>query len=506
MGMRWRVSGILRRSIRAKFLAVNVSLTLLALLALFAAFEYAAYERAMEHLHTKLERVAEERATLVAQALWSMDEDRLALILATAAEDPDIMGMAVIDQMGQVAAAVGDPDAATPALRTQASIPYPYAETNQLQEIGVLRVGVSDARLVAHTRDRLTLAALLAVLVLAAAVVSAALAHRRTIEAPLAHLLRSIERSRSEGSYHPVNWHSEDEIGVVAAAFNRMQAQRQQDEAALRQAHEELEHRVAARTAELAQARDEAQAANNAKSVFLANMSHELRTPLNSIIGFAEIMENQLLGPVGAPRYLDYAGEIRNGGQHLLSLINDLLDLSKAEAKRLTLDESEFDLREVIAQTLRMMHPRAEASGICLENTLGERMCLPICADQRKVRQVMLNLLSNAVKFTPSGGRVAVEVDDTGDDLVVAVIDTGPGIPPEDIDKVFEPFQQADASLGRHQEGTGLGLPLAKAMIERHGGGLEMRSTLGAGTRVTMCLPAARRRAVPASSRAVNGN
>ena len=239
-------------------------------------------------------------------------------------------------------------------------------------------------------------------------------------------------------------------------------------------------------------AKEQAELANRAKSEFLANMSHELRTPLNAVIGFSELIGNQVFGPVGNEKYLEYAKDIQTSGAHLLGLINDILDLSKIEAGKLELDEEEVDVAKVLESCEMLVRERAEIGDVALRrkvaNDLGH-----LRADKRKIKQILINLLSNAIKFTPKGGRVRVDARiDRGGDMVISVADTGIGIAPEDIVKAMAPFSQVDTALSRKYEGTGLGLPLTKSLVEMHGGTLDLASGLGEGTTVTVRLPAER--------------
>jgi signal transduction histidine kinase len=246
---------------------------------------------------------------------------------------------------------------------------------------------------------------------------------------------------------------------------------------------------IEAKNRELIVARDEAEYANRAKSQFLAVMSHELRTPLNAIIGFSEMMQTELYGPLGDTRYKQYAQDIHNSGDHLLSIINDILDLSKIEAGQSDLNEEEIDLSQIVTSIRRIMQERAAAAGISFICDSGEG--LPwLLADRRALKQILLNLLSNAVKFTPKGGQVELRMAlDPDRALRIAVTDTGIGIDAEDIPRAMAAFGQVDGSWSRRYEGAGLGLPISRALTQLHGGTLELSSSPGVGTTVTVRLP-----------------
>ncbi|MFO0996179.1 MAG: ATP-binding protein [Alphaproteobacteria bacterium] len=237
---------------------------------------------------------------------------------------------------------------------------------------------------------------------------------------------------------------------------------------------------------------EQANAANQAKSLFLANMSHELRTPLNAVIGFSDIMNQELFGPIGNATYCEYAKDIHASGTHLLQLINDILDIAKINSGKAMLCDDTVDIQDAIDAALRLIDDRARAGGL----TVGTRLdpSLPtLLADETKVRQVLLNILTNAVKFTPPGGSVTVEASVTEDgELAVRITDTGIGIAPEEMQTVLEPFGQVDSSFTRKQQGTGLGIPLTKKLVELHGGRLEIESSKGIGTRVSAYFPAER--------------
>ena len=239
-------------------------------------------------------------------------------------------------------------------------------------------------------------------------------------------------------------------------------------------------------------ARDEARAADRAKSEFLAAMSHELRTPLNAIIGFSEIIKDETFGPVGSIQYRDYGSDIHESGQHLLGLINDILDLSKIESGTDELHEDKIEIPEIIRSALMLVGHRADQGGVKLELELADQLPA-LRADERKLKQILVNLLSNAVKFTDAGGEVALWAwCRMGSGYVFQIVDTGIGIAPEDIPKALSRFGQVDGDLNRQYEGTGLGLPLTKALVEQHGGVLDLQSQVGVGTTVTVRFPAER--------------
>jgi signal transduction histidine kinase len=240
-----------------------------------------------------------------------------------------------------------------------------------------------------------------------------------------------------------------------------------------------------------------AEMANRTKSEFLANMSHELRTPLNAILGFSEIIKIGMFGPV-SERYRGYASDIFNSSAHLLRLINEILDLSKLEAGKFELHEEDVEISEIVQASIHLLEPQAEKAKIRLSKSVDNDLPL-VRADDRRLRQVLINLLSNAVKFTPEGGRVCVSVTAKSGAVSIAISDTGIGIEQDEIPKALEAFRQTNSKISRKYEGTGLGLPLAKHLVERHGGTLTIESKINVGTTVMVALP--RERSIPRTTK-----
>jgi two-component system cell cycle sensor histidine kinase PleC len=261
------------------------------------------------------------------------------------------------------------------------------------------------------------------------------------------------------------------------------------EEALMRFSYEDMSRELEETRDEALMKRAEAEAANVSKTAFLANMSHELRTPLNAILGFSEIIARECLGPVGSPRYKEYADDIHNSGSHLLSLINDLLDVAKIEAGRMEIEPHMIETGRTLEGALKVVNVKAREKLQTLTIAVEDPAAV-LYADERALKQILINLASNAVKFTQAGGRIEVRARrNDGGDFELMVGDNGPGIPKEKLDRIFMPFSRVDNRYSSEHTGTGLGLALVRGLAELHGGRTWMESEEGNGTRVFVVLP-----------------
>ncbi len=503
-----------------QFFSLRTRLAAIVVGVIAAACALAAYgniQLTTSSLQEQLDDHAERAVVLQAKALstpvWNLDHREINAQLRAFMTSADFARAVVTDERGRIIAAASQPDyqfssIIAPELQRSAAIVDAFGGV-----LGELTVLVVHDR-VAAARNRALRDQIGGFLVVALFASAFTLISITGVVRPIRRITDTMSRLK-EGDLdlEIPGTGRRDEIGKMARALQvfkanavqldqaldkeiRLNTLQRDTEAQLRRLNVDLEQMVAERTAELEHtaeaamiARAEAEASSRAKSEFLAAMSHELRTPLNAVIGFSEATRSEILGPVGNDKYLEYASDIYDSGQHLLSLINDILDLSKVESGRDELIEEDIAVADLAQSVMRLIAQRARDGSVSLKSDVPAE--LPhLYADERKLKQILMNLLANAVKFTAPGGTVGLKAwyqPQSGH--LFQVTDTGIGIAPEDVPKALSRFQQVDGDLNRRFEGTGLGLPLTKALVEQHGGTLELHSEVEVGTIVTISLP-----------------
>jgi two-component system cell cycle sensor histidine kinase PleC len=331
---------------------------------------------------------------------------------------------------------------------------------------------------------------------------TAFVADRRLANANGARGGATYERQYADGRWMQVNELTTADCGVVSVGTDITQIKQHQEKlveserrlmatihdlSIARKSESERARELAELNKKYMKEKDRAEGANQAKSEFLANMSHELRTPLNAIIGFSEMMQTSIFGPLGSPRYKEYVKDINDAGMYLLGVINDILDMSKIEAGQLSVEREEIDLHPLISETVRVVALQAKEKEISVDTDIAEAMTL--YADRRAVKQILINLLSNAVKFTGQGGRISVRARKVAGAMRLTIEDNGCGIPKRALSKLGKPFEQVQNQFSKNHTGSGLGLAISRSLAELHGGGLKIRSTQGMGTVVSVRIP-----------------
>ncbi len=479
----------IRRSVHSRFLGAYIPAVIVTLAFFIAVFEIFTYRTAVSDLSQKAQRIGTNLSVVLAHPLARSDLSSVTALLNNVIQDEDVAEVAVSRPDKTTLHREMRPDA-HPNPSLSVNRPIKLGSDLGTTTLGTVHIIMSDSRVTSARRSRLYFIAFLSVLLLVAMAIVGSVVYRRTIGTSLNQLIQVINQTEHGSDAKELTVQRNDEIGEVFRAFNRMRDRQRQHDQDLDNVRAGLEKRVRERTMELKSAHDAALSANRTKSQFLANMSHEFRTPLNSIIGFSEILAS---GIVSDPKMLtEYANDIRESGQHLLTLTNDLLDLSKAEAGKLELHESLMDVTSTLEACTNMVRNSAQEKGLTVSISVPASSPT-ISGDERKIRQMILNLLSNAVKYTPQGGTITLSSRPSPDGgLILAVQDTGIGIAQKDQERVLQPFVQVNSAYTRKQAGTGLGLPLVRILAELHGGYLTLSSTPGSGTLVSIHLPASR--------------
>ncbi len=488
-------------SIRNKIIAMNLSSCLVVLLLASLVFVGSTTLIYRQAVIDELESIAKVLGYNSRAALVFNDREGATSILAALESKPNITFAQIMAKDGTVVAQYRSEQADSPRINEPSVQSYHHPASMRGGAEGIVYHGLGflsgsidiytpiylDGEVIGTILVESNLTAVFAIIktniaiaflaILFASVIAFFYASRLqgVISQPILHLLDTMRNVSSEKNYTArAKRYGDDELGALTDGFNDM-----------------LTH-IQARDSEVEVARQHAEASSQAKSAFLANVSHELRTPLNAILGFSDILKGEAFGPLGSDHYREYSEDIYSSGEHLLSLINDILDLSKIEAGSEELYEEEIDASDLVNSAVRLVKQRAQRSEVALNIDLAEPLPI-LSADERKLKQILVNLLTNAIKFTPAGGRVTLKAwcrPESG--FVFQVADSGIGIAPNDIPKALAQFGQVDGGLNRQHEGTGLGLPLSKSLAELHGGSLDLQSELGNGTTVTVRLPAHR--------------
>ncbi len=451
-------------SLQAKLALVVVPVMLLALLVLLGLLMRTTSQDGERALQARAAVMADVQVQALSQPVWELNASQIVRLVNTLRNDRDVVGARLLDELGRQLHAFGVVDLPG-ALVINRPVPHPVAGSEVA--LGQLTIALSRQSLDESLRLQLTAAATAIGLGAILMIGIVFLALQQFVFRPLALLLQAIERTERR-DWQTVEWTSRDQLGQVIGAFNRMINTLRSNERELREAMHTAE------------------AASRAKDEFLASVSHELRTPLNAILGFSEVLKNQMFGALGSDRYQTYAADIHASGAHLLNMINDILDLSKVAAGKFELVERPFDLSHTIETCVQLLREKADQGNLSLTTEIQPR--LPrLFADELRLKQIIINLLSNAIKFTPPEGQVWIAARHTPDGhLDIVVGDTGVGMNPGDLPRAFSAFGQVENVMNRTHQGSGLGLPLVKALADLHQAQLSVDTAAGVGTVITV--------------------
>ena len=448
----------------------------------FYVFEKLEYQEKKDALLKQQKLITQSQAIIVPQYIIDNNEEAITLALSGVLSNPIIVGIAIYDPDGNILHRFGDFQSKSYQL-FEARHDVTMFDGASVRRLGTLLTVSTERHIVANLQQQRRFYALVFAALFFAIVVAVYASIHSIVAIPLNRLVLAIKETKN-GKPISVNWSGKDEIGLLITEFENLQGRQFRAQLQLR---DELDHR-GEMLAELLVMKEAAEQASHAKSEFMAAMSHELRTPLNAIIGFSEMIKDELLGPIENEDYRNYSADINSSGRNLLAIINDILDIARIEAGSTSLDEALMDPVHTAQLTIKLISGRPEAEG--LDISIQHDNPVPsLYADARAVEQILINLLSNAVKFTDKGS-VTVKIAAASDGyMAIMVSDTGIGIPADKIGNLTQPFYQADSSLSRKFDGTGLGLALSKSLMELHDGELLIESVEGEGTKVICRFP-----------------
>ncbi len=485
------MSKIIPRSLGAKLLSVYLSGVALVILLTFIVLEYQNYRVKVLELIDRLNDYTLHQSSILSFPLWSFSLPSINAIIDTISEDQDVLFVEVRDDRNDILAQFPKDHVLVAEPKFVKEIPIMHVSFGEATQIGSVLIAFHEKELLNTIKSRLWTDVLIMVICLAAVAFFTTVMTRLIIVKPLKILLASMHSAKLNIRPEPIKWNTNDEFGEVVHSYNMLLTSQEETKIALEAVNATLHDEVSERKRmgeDLRRALIDAEHANRAKSEFLATMSHELRTPLNAISGFSEMMLGQYFGSLGSEKYSEYAGDIRNSSQHLLQLVNDILDLSTIEAGKQKIDLENILIADVIADCAPIISGMANTKAIHFD-VLYDSDVRPIFADRRALKQILLNLLSNAVKYTPEEGTVALSIKVIDDNHRIRVSDTGIGVPLDKIDSLTEPFTQIKGNAYLAKDGSGLGLSIVKSLVELHHGTLSISSEAGNGLAVDVLLP-----------------